>query len=47
MLNYWWQVLVGSSANWVDSGQTPAIVADQYEVTNAVSAAAQFYRLKK
>ncbi len=38
---------LNSSANWTDSTDSPVIVADQYFVTNSISAAAQFYRLKK
>ena len=36
-----------SSTNWDDSTDTPAIVLDQYVLTNTLSATARFYRLKK
>lgn len=35
------------STNWVDSADTPAIVAHQYVLTNTISGAAGFYRLKR
>jgi hypothetical protein len=35
-----------AAANWVDSTDQPAIVGDQYFMTNNISGAAQFYRLK-
>jgi uncharacterized repeat protein (TIGR03803 family) len=37
---------LSSLTNWTDSATTPAIVADQYRVTNTISSR-QFYRLKK
>jgi len=38
---------LSSAANWLDSTATPTVLADHYVVTNRISAAAQFYRLKK
>jgi hypothetical protein len=38
---------LGPSANWGDSTDSPVTVAEQYFVTNSISATAQFYRLKK
>jgi WD40 repeat protein len=38
---------LGPSATWSDSTDSPVTVAEQYFVTNSISATAQFYRLKK
>jgi len=38
---------LSTAANWLDSTATPTVLAEHYVVTSRISAAAQFYRLKK